>query len=47
VSNILGKLGVGSRGAAVAMALRLGFGTDAHPSGQDDSAPQSGGVRTS
>ena len=29
VSNILGKLGVGGRGAAVAMALRLGFGTDA------------------
>ena len=25
VSNILGKLGVGGRGAAVAMALRLGF----------------------
>ena len=29
VSNILGKFGVGSRGAAVAMALRLGFGLDA------------------
>jgi DNA-binding CsgD family transcriptional regulator len=26
VSNILGKLGVGSRGAAAAMAVRLGFG---------------------
>ena len=29
VSNILGKLGVGGRGAAVAMALRLGFEVDA------------------
>jgi DNA-binding NarL/FixJ family response regulator len=29
VSNILGKLGVGGRGAAVAMAMRLGFVTDA------------------
>ena len=33
VSNILGKLGVGGRGAAVAMALRLGFEMDADREG--------------
>ncbi len=49
VSNILGKLGVGGRGAAVAMALRLGFDMDADPAHQDGSAaPVSpSGVRTS
>jgi DNA-binding CsgD family transcriptional regulator len=34
VSNILGKLGVGGRGAAVAKAMRLGYGMDADASGQ-------------
>ena len=38
VSNILGKLGVGGRGAAVAMALRLGFGVDADAANQEGSA---------
>ena len=38
VSNILGKLGVGGRGAAVAMALRLGFEMDADPAHQEGSA---------
>jgi DNA-binding CsgD family transcriptional regulator len=38
VSNILGKLGVRGRGAAVAMALRLGFDVDADPVHQDGSA---------
>jgi DNA-binding CsgD family transcriptional regulator len=38
VSNILGKFGVGGRGAAVAMALRLGFDMDADPAHQEDSA---------
>ena len=36
VSNILGKLGVGGRGAAVAMALRLGFEMDADPAHRRD-----------
>ena len=37
VSNILGKLGVGGRGAAVAMAMRLGFGTDADATRREES----------
>ena len=37
VSNILGKLGVGGRGAAVAMAIRLGFGTHAEATRHDES----------
>ena len=49
VSNILGKLGVGGRGAAVAMALRLGLEMDADPAHQEGigGAGQPGGVRTS
>ena len=38
VSNILGKLAAGSRGAAVAMALRIGFDMDAGPAHQEGSA---------
>jgi DNA-binding NarL/FixJ family response regulator len=38
VSNILGKLGVGGRGAAVAMAMRLGFGMDAEAAGNEETA---------
>ena len=45
VSNILGKLGVGGRGAAVAMALRLGFepGRRGFPRGGIGGAGQPGG----
>jgi DNA-binding CsgD family transcriptional regulator/tetratricopeptide (TPR) repeat protein len=39
VSNILGKLGVGGRGAAVAMAVRLGFDVDADGAVQEETAP--------
>ena len=48
VSNILGKLGVGGRGAAVAMALRLGFEVDADRApGGIGGAGQPSGARTS